>query len=304
MITTKHTPSDIKCSIIIPNLHSPVIGKTIESLLDQTGDFSFEIIVVGMDKWGLLEPYDDSIQIIETAQPTPPGSARNLGAQAATGDFLLFIDADCLANPDWLAVHLGQHLKADAPVIVGGGVAFPSKHYLTLAENVSSFHEYMTHLPAGERTILPSLNLSLPRQVWEGVDGFSSALTGEDIDFTFRSKLAGTGLMFEPDAAVTHLPSRRDIASIFQHTYQFGYNSIKTNPAYWDQLQVPCVLRHWLLAFLSSPLLSLGLLLKMVGVERLPLRYWHTLPMVFVLKIAWCLGCASKLRAQKTGRAE
>ncbi len=37
----------LDCSIIIPNLHSPVIDRTIQSILSQETDRSFEIIVVG-----------------------------------------------------------------------------------------------------------------------------------------------------------------------------------------------------------------------------------------------------------------
>ena len=64
-------------SIIIPNLNSPIIDQTIASLENQNfkrGEF--EIIVVGMDKDGLV-PRDGSVNLVESKEPLPPSQARN-----------------------------------------------------------------------------------------------------------------------------------------------------------------------------------------------------------------------------------
>ena len=52
--------SKAELSIIIPNLHSPIIDQTIESLLRQETNYSFEIIVVGQDKFQLVNKYSNS----------------------------------------------------------------------------------------------------------------------------------------------------------------------------------------------------------------------------------------------------
>ena len=56
------------------------------------------------------------------SETTPgPGPARNLGASAARGDVLAFIDADCHADPGWLAVI--EIAFADSTTqIIGGDV--------------------------------------------------------------------------------------------------------------------------------------------------------------------------------------
>ena len=48
-----------KISVIIPNLHSPIIDKTIESVIKQETSAPYEIIVVGMDKWNLVKKYPE-----------------------------------------------------------------------------------------------------------------------------------------------------------------------------------------------------------------------------------------------------
>lgn len=286
---------DVKISVIIPNLHSPIVDRTIESVLAQKTDLPFEVIVVGMDKWGLVDRYREKVHFIRTEKPIPPGEARNLGVTFAKGEILYFIDSDCIAMPELIKKHSFRHRETEKLMIVGGGVNFPSINYFTLADNVSSFHEFMVHINAGEKTILPSLNLSLPKSVWESVGGFNHNPAGEDTDFSLRAVTQKFILFFDPDLSVQHLPSRRKLKDLIQHAYVFGYYSIKANPMYWERLKVPFPLRNGYICLLLSPLLSFGVCIKMVIIEKLPLKYWHTLPVVFLIKIVWCFGYAKQL---------
>jgi glycosyltransferase involved in cell wall biosynthesis len=52
-----------------------------------------------------------------------PAVARNRGALAATGDPLIFLDADCLPAPGWLARILAGHAAGAA--VVGGSLDLP-----------------------------------------------------------------------------------------------------------------------------------------------------------------------------------
>ncbi len=173
----------VSVSVIIPNLHSPIVDQTIESVLGQNTNLAFEVIVVGMDKWGLIDRYAERVIFIQTAQPTPPGAARNIGAAAAQGELFLFIDSDCIASPEWIEHHLTCHKVIGQELIVGGGVTFPADNYFTLADNISWFHEFMVHMNEGEKSFLPSLNLSISRATWEMVGGFNHNPAGEDTDF-------------------------------------------------------------------------------------------------------------------------
>ena len=289
----------VEISVIIPNLHSPIVDKTIESVLAQESDVPFEVIVVGMDKFGLVDRFQEEIQFIKTEKPVPPGAARNLGAASAVGEFLFFIDSDCIASPCWIKNHYSLHQKSNKSIIVGGGVDFPIQNYFTLADNVSSFHEFMMHIRLGEKKILPSLNLSLSRTVWDSVGGFNHNPAGEDTDFSVRAFSSEISLLFSPVSAVTHLPSRRNLQDLFQHAFKFGRYSIKANRKYWDILFVPLPLRYSILTILFSPLLAFGVIFQMVIVEKLPLRYWHTLPLVFLIKTIWCFGFARQLRKKE-----
>jgi len=286
----------VKLSVIIPNLHSPMIDRTIESLLGQKTNYLYEVIVVGQDKYDLVSQYLDQVKYIRTEKPMPPGIARNLGVAAAQGDYIFFIDADCIASSSWLQEHMRVHEKFNSPVVVGGAVTFPSKKYFTLVDNVATFHEYMQHIPPGGKDQLPSLNLSLPKSVWNVVGGFNSNPAGEDSDLTMRIVLQGIPLYFEPQAQVLHLPSRRHISDLVNHAYRFGQYTIRIDERYINYLRTPFFFRCWLLLLLFSPLLALLVVLKIVICEKLPISCWHTLPVVFLIKIVWCIGASNRLR--------
>ena len=292
------THSEIKVSIIIPNLHSPIIDRTIESILAQKTRHTYQIIVVGMDKYGLVEKFPQ-VQFIKTKEPTPPGTARNIGASASTGDYLIFIDADCIAESSWMETHLQCHQSNSKPIILGGGVTFLSNNYLTLADNVSSFHEYMTHIPKKSIELLPSINLSMAKQIWQKLGGFSSSRTGEDIEFTLRASMDNIEIIFTPDTAVEHAPNRHQFNQILRHSYQFGQNSVKAKREYWYYLDIPLFMKHWISAVLFSPLIAFGIILKIIFIEKLPFKYWHTLPIVYLTKIAWCFGYSNTIKSSQ-----
>src|SRR5690606_31880620 len=97
----------------------------------------------------------------------------NLGAARSKGEILAFLDADCLASPDWLAV-LDECFNAAQVNVVGGGITFDATNYWSLADNISMFHDYLASLPPGMRRQLPSLNLAIRRDLFAESGGFEA----------------------------------------------------------------------------------------------------------------------------------
>jgi len=64
-------------SVIIPNLHSPVIGEVLGALLAQADALSkpLEVWVVGQDRYGQVQP-DERVHMLTTAHPVPPAWCR------------------------------------------------------------------------------------------------------------------------------------------------------------------------------------------------------------------------------------
>ncbi len=283
-----------RVSVVIPSLNSAVINRTIASLKEQTfGLDQLEVLVVGLDDAGLIDPAD-GIRFIPTGAPVNPAVARNIGMHLAQGDFLLFLDADCIATPNWVETMVS--CLAAGKAVVGGAVTFPVDNYWLVCDNVTFFHEYMPSKKAGERRYLPTLNLGVQRDVVQAVGGFDETLPrAQDIEFTVRMFASGYRPYFTPTAGVRHCPENRGLQQTLRRSFVSGEYSIGIRLRHADIYHTPFFARSAVLLLALSPLISAYIALKIFAVDRAMLRYWYTLPVVFLSKLAWCLGAAKSL---------
>lgn len=276
-------------SVIIPNLNSEIIDRVCLALLNQTISKRYEIICVGMDSHGKI-PNHAMIKRIDVEKPVPPALARNLGVELAEGKLIIFVDADCIVSADFIENHLKAHSEYTR-ALIGGSVEFPQDGYLQLSDNISTFHEYMSHRPEGPRRVLPSLNMSLERSDWILLGGFNTHYplpSGEDSDFVERARSSGINVVFYPSAKVLHCHSRRKIHQVLNHAKNFGcYSNVFRTNKFLN------LIKKWsFLFYLFSPFLAMGVVFKIVFLERLPLKYYKTLPILYLSKLAWCYGAA------------
>ena len=280
-------------SVIVPSLHSPIIDRVVDSLRTQTCP-PLEIIVVGMDRAGRLAGRTD-LRFVDTGRPTSPAAARNAGAKLARGDIYCFIDADCLAAPDWIEHMVARH--AQGAQVVGGGVALPCSGYWTLCDNLAVLADSMEWSPAGARAHLPSLNFSIRRALFESIGGFDerfNRLAGEDTDLSFRLRRQGYTLLFDPRARVTHCPSRNRLHHMWVHFHLFGATYPILQRQHGDligrSLRVLLCQRLPWLAVLLSPFLALLDSLTFYKRNPAQLRYWYALPGITLARLAWYIG--------------
>lgn len=293
-------------SIIVPNLHSPIIDRTLESLRQQTyGLAGVEVIVVGMDKYGMVHE-DALVHHHRTEHPTSPAVARNLGIKAAHGEVLCFIDADCVADPNWLAALMAKYTDPSIH-IVGGAVDFTHDDYWSLADNISMFHDYMVNSPGRKRDQLPSLNLSARRWVFDKVGFFDERYprpAGEDADLTIRMRKAGFVLNFEPRTVVYHCPPRHRPMDLLRHSFYQGRYSTKVDPRYAAQEGLPWLLRTRVGLVLGAPLLAAGATWRIFVPRRDLWNCWYVAPAVYISKLAWCVGAATHPWKKRRSRRE
>ncbi len=284
-------------SVVIPNLNSPMIDKTLTSLRQQVFDLSqVEVLVVGLDGPGLVQE-DALVRLVSTGTPASPSVARNIGIRQAAGDLICFTDADCIAEPDWLA-QFAMVFADDAVNVAGGGVTFVSDNYWTLCDNLSWFHEYLTTACPGTRGLLPTLNLCVRRKVIEVVGGLNEdypKAAGEDAEWTTRMRQAGFQLHFNPQAVIHHHPSRASLADIWRHAQTYGRYSVKVNVAFADFLDAPFIFRSLWALLLTSPVLAFGGTARIFARNYAVWSYIHTAPGILLSKIAWLIGASQTL---------
>ena len=198
--------SAVNVSIIIPCYNAAsTLGAQLEALARQTDAEPFEVLVVDN------RSTDNPAAVVAQYQPRLPGLrlvpatakqgrsyACNIGAQAAVGDQLIFIDADDVVADDWL----GQLLAAShGRHFVGGAVEInklnPGAPWRPNPVPSSS-HPALNFLPQS-----PGANMLLTRRAFDAVNGFSEDIPPcEDIDISWRVQLAGFPLHDAPQAVV------------------------------------------------------------------------------------------------------
>ncbi|MFV2043812.1 MAG: glycosyltransferase family 2 protein [Anaerolineales bacterium] len=286
----------MQVSVVIPNLNSPMINKTLASLRRQSYDRTrFEVIVVGRDGPGLVKT-DDLVRFEESEGALSPAAARNRGAALASGEVLAFTDADCVASRDWLAI-VAELLSDPEVAVIGGGVTFSATSYWGLADNLGTFYESLAGRPTQTRTQLPALNLAIRRELFEEVGGFDERYprpAGEDSDLTFRIYRQGYTLYFEPRALVIHSPLRNSMQDLLRHGFEQGKYSIKVDPRYAREAGLPWPVRTRLGVILAAPILAVGATVRIFLTSREFLRCWYAAPAILAQKLAWCVGAATR----------
>lgn len=172
------------------------------SLEAQSGAPPFEVIVVDNgssdDTPDVARDFERRAALVRyVAAPRPNrGYARNRGAEAASGRYLLFCDDDVVLPQGWIAAHAAAH--AEARRVVNGPIL-----------NVPAFDARPKPVPANySRAFLCTCNASLPKAAFVAVGGFDESfdLYGwEDTELGVRLRLAGLRWKFAWDAYLWHL---------------------------------------------------------------------------------------------------
>lgn len=282
-------------SVIIPSLHSPVIDQVLASLRTQTYGMSrAEVLVVGLDRYNLVLE-DDLVRFVSTDGPVTAPVARNIGIRRSRGKCLAFVDADCIPSAEWLSRMMAYQRQGLS--VVSGGVTFPADDYWSLCYNVAMFHDFLPSAPAGERPNLPTLNLCVDRATVEAVGLLDETLPrGQDTEWTLRMRAHGYRLHFAPDATVTHLPSPGGLRGILSLWYRSGFYSARIRKQYRGLVAAPRVLTSSWLTLLLSPIISSLVAVRLFARNPYTRRYLHTVPIVYLSRIAWCLGAAKQAR--------
>jgi glycosyltransferase involved in cell wall biosynthesis len=138
---------------------------------------------------------------------------RNLGARAAKGDWLAYVDGDCEVADDWLQ-QACPFLVEYEKVLLGWPARPPDPmnalqaawnfHWLNKNRHMEEVLGQAVVQREGFR-LATTRNMLLHRAVFDAVDGFNEELpTGEDTDFAFRVYMQGIPAFGLPTLRVWH----------------------------------------------------------------------------------------------------
>lgn len=283
-------------SVVIPCYrHAAELRCCLAGVARQQLEVDFETIVVDSGPDAEVARVADlaGVRVVRGAARLGPGEARNAGAAAARGRVLLFLDADCVPEPGWLAA---AHAALTGPARLAGGPVrdFRPSHPISVSDNLLQFAEFPAGRPGGPAIHFPGCNLAIRRTDFDALGGFPpvSVPAGEDGAFSAvaRERFPNQ-LRFVPSMAVRHA-GRTGFGEFLRHHERFGYCravlDLNLSPgqrrlAAWPLMTGPIAAKRlafilgrglaWdrgqlLRSFLLMPLLITGLLAWAAGFRR------------------------------------
>ncbi len=200
---------DSLVSVIIPNRNGAgTIGNCLAAAL-ASQHINFEIVVVDDAS------EDNSVEVIEgypcklvrLVQHGGAARARNAGAAHSRGQILFFTDADCLLQPDTLALAAETFARAGANAIIGGTyTAAPyDRRFFSRFQSIFINHLETRRAPAAD--YIATHALAMDASVFRSNRGFAEDVRPilEDVEFSHRLRRAGCRLVMNPAIRVRHI---------------------------------------------------------------------------------------------------
>src|SRR3569832_472641 len=205
-------------SIIIPAFNE---AKYISGCLNSLKNLNYpkeryEIIVVDNgstdETVSISRSFTDKVYLIPGVNVS---SLRNFGAQKGNGEIYAFIDADCLADAQWIrnAVSFleGQGCITGSKCQVPLNSGWVEKTWFSQRENE------VTEVP-----YINSGNLIVPANIFKSINGFNESLvTGEDYEFCLRAKRI-TKVISNDNIRVIHLGNPKTLRQFLKREMWHG----------------------------------------------------------------------------------
>lgn len=220
-----------KLSVIIPCYNAAAtLGAQLASIAAQVYDSPWEVLVADNgssdDSRAIALSYATSIpgglSVIDASAKRGAGHARNIGAAAATGTFLLFCDADDEMAPGYLQT-MSDALDRNDFVTCRYDYERLNTSWLASARQSGQAGEAEGGAPLGGfcHPTLPYAGgggLGIRKSLHDKVGGFDTALRAaagqEDTDYCIRAQLGGSSLEYVP-SALMYIRVKTTIASLF-----------------------------------------------------------------------------------------
>jgi len=197
----------------------------------------------------ILERYRhrfDRLVVVDSSRSPGAGAARNIGVEAASGELVLFCDADDVVAPGWLEAMASGLEEEDI-------VAAHIDHDLLNEPHPFRARPKQPGLLQSLPPFLPYTlggALGVQRALHEKIGGFDERYRDscEDRDYCYRAQFEGVPLTFVPDA-VLHYRHRSSRKGMYQQSRSYARGHVQIYKQYRRLgLERPSVLRslaHW-----------------------------------------------------------
>ncbi|WP_417536861.1 glycosyltransferase [Methylophaga sp.] len=224
-----------RVSVIIPAKNEEkYISECISSLKAQLYPVNeIEIIVVDNNSTDQTASIAEGmgVRVIHTGAERI-GKVRNAGVEYSKGDFLFFIDADCVANPSWIARCLDLLSEHNEVGAIGGEAL--------VRDQASKIEKFWVVGDTAKKTTIKYLNgssMAFTREVFLKVGGFKEDINaGEDSFFANSIRSMGLKLIHDSSADVIHLGYPRTVIDFFKTQFWHSSSYVRSNLGFQEYM--------------------------------------------------------------------
>lgn len=202
--------SSITISIVIPVYNGGESFRQCLDSLSRSDRLADEIIVVPDGdtdgSWKVAE--STGCKVLRLTASGGPARARNIGAKAAAGDIIFFVDADVTIHPETIGkVEQAFVKRPEIGALIGSYDDAPgAENFLSQYKNL--FHHYTHQISPEEASTFWGACGAVRREAFLSVGGFDESYRNpciEDIELGYRLQRAGYPIRLFKDIQVKHL---------------------------------------------------------------------------------------------------
>ncbi len=260
----KHSmkPESVVVTIIIPSYNSHEhIGTSLDALHAQVTEFGYEVLVVDCSDTTQVSDICSQypfVKLLRESERFLPGKGRNIGADAATGKLLLFVDADVILSPTAIDAAMRFYLQGNNAF--GGSLELNESKAKGISPYVEHYffnHESHKTRPESQRANLSSALMAIDRSLFLKHGGFKNIPRMQDTELTERLARSEEKLAFTPSVVGLQLhdsPMSKVLKKIF----------INGNNLYYIRYQGKSKTRQWVI-FILLPAIATFKILRILG---------------------------------------
>lgn len=210
-----------KFSVIVPAFNAQDgLDRLLNAISQQTVDKdTFEVIVVDNGSEPPLKISKTRSFECKLIRCPVPGSysARNAGVKESSGEYLAFIDADCIPMPSWLDAGIEALQRSGDETAIGGEVKIIKTPGETLTSKYQRLIGFQQDYNISKKIFSVTANLLCSRAAFQKVGFFDESLfSGGDAEWCWRAHSLGVLIRHAPDVVVETLPRHSLKGAIMQ----------------------------------------------------------------------------------------